>query len=223
MRKFLIILASVLMLVVGVGCATLSHLMTPTEVDQRSKNYVIEKGAGEEEDYRSWLWPNLADAQKLDEDLDIAHDMEQFRLQQELAKDTKDYSHCKKVSSQNVISGLQREEALFGEKGLLSLGLSLAGMGTLTGYLGLRRKRPGDLTPQDMEKALAEATGKTAEELSAKQKQFVQVISGVSTLMKDWKTNSPDLYEKAKAVFNTTQDTETQVAVATAKKESLVG
>jgi len=224
-KIYLAMLLCTLMVVVGIGCAALSHYITPGDLDKDTQRYVVDHGRGNysEEDYKSFLYPNLVDVQKLDEDLDDVHDMEQLRLHQKIDMDNQEYAICKKASSSNLQSGLMREETLFGEKGLLSLGLSLAGMGTLTGLLGLMRKRPGDMTPQDMEKAVAEVSGKTQEELTAKQKQFIQVVSGVSTLMKDWKTNNPQMYAQAKSIFNAAQDTETQVAVATAKKTSILG
>jgi hypothetical protein len=129
-----------------------------------------------------------------------------------------EYSIHKSVVANNVEVGMQREEMLFGEKGLLSLGLSMAGFGTLTGFLGLMRKRPGDITSAEYEQALAQAQGKTVEELSVKQRQFVQLVQGINAYITALPKDDPNRLV-IKTALSMTQDTDTQIAVQTVKKE----
>jgi len=125
----------------------------------------------------------------------------------------------------NISAGVQREQSLFGEKGLLSMGLGMAGMGGFAGLLGLMRKRPGDITSEEATIAIADATGKSQEEISAKVTQFSQVVKGVDTFIKTYKEKSKsdsavviaDMLLEMKTIFNAAQDTDTQVAVAKTK------
>lgn len=213
--KKLIVVFSLILIVAGLGCTALSHYVTPAEIDGGAVEYAVSAGVADSNDYAGY--PNLAKARKLPKDVDNAHLLIQQDLQQKMQKDDLEHAIHQKVSTSNYTTGLQREEMLFGEKGLLSLGLSMAGFGTLTGFIGLMRKRPGDVTQTDMEQAVAQATGKTTEELSAKQKQFVQVVSGVKEFMKLLGDQGSEVLEM-KRIFNESQDKATQIAVAEAKK-----
>jgi len=218
--KTLIVVLSLLMVVSGLGCAALSHYVTPAEIDQGAVEYVVNSGTGHVEDYAGY--PNLVKANALEKDVDVAHTIVQFRLQQHMEEDSLEYSIHKDVVANNVKMGLQREEMLFGQKGLLSLGLSMAGFGTLTGFVGLMRKRPGDVTQVEAEQAITQATGKTMEELTAKQKQFVQVVKGVREFMETYKNTTDNkeavMIKELKTTCDKAQDASTQVAVVEAKK-----
>lgn len=214
MKTTIIVILSLILIAGGIGCAALSNYVTPAEIDRGAVEYVVAADVAESEDYGGY--PNLVKANKLKEDVDIAHTVNQFDLQHLLQKDTLDYSIHKDVVATNVVVSQQREEMLFGETGLLSLGLSMAGMGTLTGFLGLMRKRPGDVTSAELQQTVAEATGSTFEELDEKQTQFVQLVSGVSKFMETLK-DSPAVLASMKHIFNETQDTETQIAVSEVK------
>jgi len=216
--KTVIAMLSIMLIVVGLGCAALSSYVTPAEVDQNALQYAINAGVAELSDYNAW-YPNLAEAERLAGDVDSAHNTVQLSLRQQAQKDDLDYSIHKGVVSTNLVTANQREEMLFGETGLMSLGLSMAGFGGLTGLLGLMRKRPGDITKPEMEQALATATGKTTEELSLKQKQMIQLVKGVQAFMDHPVTaQSPVEIETLKAMMNKHQDKDTQAAVAVIKK-----
>lgn len=219
MKKVIVIL-SVLLMLGGLGCAALSQLITPAEVDRAALKYAIDAGVAEPNDYNAW-YPNLDEATRLKDDVDSAHIVNQEGLQHLIEKDVTRHGIHQKVTTRNRISGIQREELLFGETGILSLGLSMIGAGGFAGVLGLMRKRPGDVTPQELEQTVVSATGKTAEELSAKQKQFVQVVSGIQKFMDTYKDTSDNkeavMLKEMKILCNATQDIDTRQAVAVAK------
>lgn len=224
MRKTIFITLTLIMICGGCGMAALSHYITPTDIDKASVKYVIETGAAEPEEFNGY--PNLVKAQKLGKAVDAGHNIKQLDLQQQMQQDNLVYSIHKDVVSTNVTAGLQREEALFGSEGLLSMGLAMAGMGGFTGLLGLMRKRPGDITPEEATVAIADATGKSQEEVSAKVTQLGQVVKGVDTFIKTYKEKSKsdeavmiaDMLLEMKNIFNAAQDTKTQIAVSAVKK-----
>jgi len=213
---------SLLMMVAGVGCVALSRKATPANVDTKAIAYVAESGLADANDFKAW-YPNVEQAGRLKLAVDAAHKVNQLELQQQIEQDNLRYSIHKNVVIKNYKTGLEREEQLFGEKGLLSLGLSLAGFGTLTGFVGLARKRPGDVTPQELGLAVEQATGKTNGDLSEKEKQLVEVVKGVQKFIdtyKDTKDNKEAVMIKTlKELASKAQDTNTQVAVATIKKQ----
>jgi hypothetical protein len=214
MRTIVVIL-SLFLVVAGLGCAALSTYITPAEIDRPAVAYVVENGMGQTDEYDGY--PSVFKAERLKKAVDNTHVTVQFKLRQLMQSDDLAYGIHKNVVANNVEVGMQREEMLFGEKGLLSLGLSMAGFGTLTGFLGLMRKRPGDITSAEYEQALSQARGETVEELSAKQKQLVQVVQGVQRFINTWKDTG--VTDELKTCLNFTQDTNTQIAVASVKKE----
>jgi len=213
MRTIVIIMSLFLMLA-GLGCAALSEFVTPAGIDRNAVRYVDSSGVADANDYRGY--PNLLKAGRLKKDVDAAHDTIQLDLAQQVQKDNLEYGIHTDTTSRNLVVAQQREETLFGETGLLSLGMSMAGIGTLTGFLGLMRKRPGDVTTVEMEQALAQATGKSVEDLSVKQRQFTQVIQGIE---KFTDSITSDEWNRFKDVMNQAQDTDTQIAVQSIKKE----
>lgn len=215
MRKVIVIVVSLLLTVTGVSCIALSHYITPNEVDTKAVDYVIEAGIAEPNEYIGW--PNLAKALRLQQDIDIAYEVNLFDIRHALDKENLAYSIHRDTVKSDVAVGLQREEMLFGEKGLLSLGLSLAGMGTLTGVIGLMRKRPGDITQQEMEQTLSTVTGEAVVKLSVKDKQLIQVVRGISDFMDTYKDNDKVIAD-LKLASNGAQDTDTRIAVSVAKK-----
>ena len=195
------------------GCVALSSYITPAEIDQDAVNYVAGVVAAPS-DYSGYS--NMTKAEQLRKDVNATHLIIQQDLQHEMQKDDLEHSIHQEVTTSNYTVAQQREEMLFGETGLLSLGLSMAGFGSLTGLLGLSRKRPGDVTAPEMEQAVATATGKTTAELSVKEKQFVQLVKGVQAFMT---TNQGTLADKElKTAMNEAQDKDTQAAVAVVKK-----
>ena len=216
--KTLIILTSIVLCVIGIGCTILSHQITPAEIDKQALQYAIDAGVTDVNSYDAW-YPNMVEAAQLDSDVDAAHSVIQLDLTQRMESDNLTYTIHKDVTAYNLSVARQREEMLFGEKGLLSLGLSMLGMGTLTGFLGLLRKRSGDYSPEEMQTALAEVTGTTTEQLNERQKQWIQVITGVQKFVA---TLDSGQQQEFKNTMNACQDTSTQIAVSATKKELVI-
>jgi len=221
--KKVFVLLSLIMIVAGVGCTILSQQVTPAEVDQDALRYAIDAGIAELQDYNAW-YPNMAEAARLKKDVDAAHNIIRLDLAQMMQKDTLIYSIHKGVVANNLVVAEQREEMLFGETGLLSLGMSMLGAGGFAGFLGLMRRKPGDISPQVLEQTLATATGKTTEELSAKQKHLIQVVKGVQVFLDTYKNTSDNkeavMIKELKVACNATQDFDTKIAVSAAKINS---
>jgi len=215
-----------LLIVGGCGTATLSEYITPADIDSAAVNYVTQAGVAEPKEYDGY--PSLYKAKKLVEDVDVTYVLNTQELTQALQREETNHSIFIGTTKANYQSGLQRADALFGETGLLSMGLSIIGAGGFAGILGLMRKRPGDITPQEMQSALGDATGRTTAELSAREKQFTQVVKGVDELKNIYKEQTKtdsnatvkvaDLLTAMKTVFDSNQDTDTQQAVAVAVK-----
>ena len=203
--------------VLGLGCAALSSYITPADIDSGAVGYAISAGIAEPNDYAGYH--NLLKAERLKYDVDTAHQFIQFDYVQRIEKDKLVYTQHKGVVSSNLAMAQQREEMLFGETGLLSLGLSMAGFGTLTGIIGLMRKRPGDITPEEVKTVVAEAVAIPEDELTEKQLQFIQLVAGVQKFIDTYK--NPEAVVELKNIMDKTQDTSTQVAVAEAKASVL--
>ncbi len=216
MLRTIVIILSLIMVVAGISCTIVSQQATPAEVDRKALRYAVDAGVTDFNDYDAW-YPNMAEAIRLIEDVDAAYSVYLLKIQQVAEKNDLEYSIHTKTTRNNFKVAQQREEALFGEKGLLSMGLGLLGMGSLTGMLGLMRKRPGDITKPEMERALATAMGKTSAELSVKENQFIQLVKGVQAWM-----NVPErpklIVDALKTELTKAQDKDTQAAVAVIKK-----
>lgn len=205
--KTIIILLSLLLIICGIGCVALSPYLVPTEVDRGAVSYAVEADVAEPNDYIGY--PNLIKAERLNKDVDAAHNVIQLDLGQQIASDNLVYAIHKETVSSNLIVGREREQLLFGEQGLLSLGLSMMGAGGLAGFFGLRAKRKGDYSPPEFENAVAAIK----DEISLKQKQLAQVVKGVQ----DFMSVSPETQDKLKSIMNKTQDTQTRETVAQIK------
>jgi len=198
----------------GLGCAVFSDMVTPATLDQRAKEYAVESGAAGAGDFDGYQ--NLAKAKMLSDRVDTAHQSIQLDLHQQLQTDTLVYGTIKDAVTSNVTVAQQREETLFGEKGLLSMGLGMLGMGSLTGFLGLMRKRPGDVTSAELNQAVTQVTSQSSAEVQAKTKAFTEVVQSVAAIMGEMK-DAPIMLDRIKVAMNGIQDTSTQQAVASVK------
>lgn len=212
--KTIVVIVCLVVIGAGLGCAAFSDAVTPATLDQRAKEYVVEGGAAGAGDFEGY--PNLAKAKILAGRVDAAHLSIQLDLHQQLQTDTLMYGTIKDAVTSNVTMAQQREETLFGEKGLLSMGLGLAGFGTLTGFLGLMRKRPGDVTSAELNQAVTQATSQSSAEVQAKTKAFTEVVQSVAAIM-DELEGAPITLDKIKVAMNGIQDTDTQKAVSAVK------
>jgi len=210
----LLILMSLIFLSGGCGMMALSEYITPADLDQDAIAYAHKADVAQLADYDGY--PNLAKAKKLKKDVDAAHQTTQLDLQQQIEGDNLEYSiHTDSVQA-NLANAIKREESIFGEGGLLSTGLALAGMGGFTGLLGLMRKRPGDMTSDEVENAVARATGQTKSELEARNRQLVQVVKGIEAFKQTLGTNT-NILATLHQTLSAVQDTDTKLAVKAAK------
>lgn len=221
MRR-LLISVSLIFVMLGVGCAALSHYATYSEIDSKAVKYVVDAGVADANEYTGWWKQNMVWAEKLKVDVDSAYNVIHQSLKHMIEKNDLSYSIHKEVVASNYIVAQQREEIWFGEKGLASMGLGLLGFGGFTGILGLMRKRPGDITPPEMENALALVTSEASKDLFIKDKQFTQLVKGVQVFIDEYKGTTDDkeavMLKTLKTFLNAKQDEDTQVAVAVAKK-----
>jgi hypothetical protein len=215
MKNTLLILASLVMLA-GIGCAALSELVTPATIDPRAVAYAESAGVADANDFDGW--PNLEKALRLQGAIDAAHEVKSLALAQMAEKNELDYGILKGVVSKNLKAARDREEQLFGETGLLSTGLTALGAGAFAGLLGLMRKRPGDITPQEMESVVAEVKGEVAD----KDRQIIETVKGIQRFIDKYRDSdstliAADLVSDLKDILGGTQSAETKQAVAVVK------
>lgn len=205
--KCVFALLALMILGIGIGCASLSEYVTPATVDQKAVDYAESAGVIDADDFDGFA--NLEKAIRLEIAVMNAFEAKSLALEQMQEKNQLDYGILRGVVVNNLKIARQREERLFSEKGLLSMGLSLAGFGTLTGVLGLMRKRPGDITPQEMEKAVVDVKG----EVTQKERQFIELVKGVQKYISTHNGEAEGL----KQCLATEQSTDTKQAVALTK------
>jgi hypothetical protein len=166
--------------VIGSGCVgTMSESLTPARIDPKVVKYNTEAGVGDANDYRGFLFPSLATLRKLQNHFEAAvvltnqelkHLIEQKQLQADILRGT---------LKNDVDVAVAREDFIFNPTtGVLALGLSLAGIGA-GGYLGLMRKRPQDITPVEMEKALVGVKG----ELDGRDRRIIDIVNSVKNVI----------------------------------------
>lgn len=216
--RTVVVMLSLILIAAGAGCVALSRKVTPANNNKKAIAYVVESGIADANDFKAW-YPNLEIAEKLEKAVDDAYEVKIQELQQKMEREDLKYSIHKDVVVSDKIAGQEREELLFGEQGLASLGLGMMGFGTLTGFVGLMRKRPGDVTAQEMEQVVAQSQGKTAVDLTEKDKQLVEIVKGIQKFINTFKDTAPEAVAGLKELSDKAQDTSTQVAVAKIKKE----
>jgi len=202
------------MIGMGVGCAAMSELVTPAEIDQKAVKYAEEAGTADANDFEGY--PNLAKAEKLKVAVKSAHEVNTLAHQQAMEVDQLTYEQINGIVTANLTRARGREETLFGESGLLSMGLGMLGIGGLGGVLGLMRKRPGDWTKEEVQAAVDEVeVGK-----AVKEEQFEELVVGVGKFMKDLKENGHLTFlGDLKTQLAKAQSPTTEAAVATTKKK----
>ena len=209
--KITIITCSLVLLFTGLGCAAFSQFVTPADIDKKAVTWVVEAGVAEANDYAGY--GNMLKAGKLVDDVTTAHTVILFDLEQRIEKNDLERDIHLGTSTHNYKKAQTIEEKAFGPQGYLSMGLGLIGMGGFTGLLGLMRKRPGDLTQQDMESAVSQYKG----EVTEKDKQFIEVVNGVKKFIDKNENKIPEVIDELKSFFKESQDGSTKVAVAAAK------
>ena len=209
--KTTITIISVLLIIAGLGCASLSSLVTPSPLDTKAIDYAEQAQTIDPATLAGYK--NLDKAIRLENAVDDAHEVNQLMIQQMMEKDQLDYAQLNDIVINNRMIGQKREELLFAEDGLLTLGLSMAGFGSLTGLIGLMRKRPQDLTPEEVEKAYADVKG----ELSDKDRQLIELIKGVQNILNTTQEKDNNLLDQFKLTLGNAQSADTKIKVAEIK------
>lgn len=214
MKKVAIGLMAVILLAVALGCAAVSELVTPATVDQKAVSYAAEAGVIDENEFAGY--GNLYKANRLKEAIDTAFQVKSLSIRQMQERNELDYNALNQVVTANRAAALQREEVIFGEKGILPLAAGLLGFGGLTGAIGLMRKRPGDVTPEEVQMAIVEATGDADAEAANRARQFVEVVKGVQTFLEKHKGDATGAELKEALAKLQSADTKQEVAVVKA-------
>ncbi len=200
-----IVLAAV---VVG-GCAigTISEELTWGRVDPDVVAYNEAAGTGTAADYKGLLYPSLASVRQLQSDFRAAVVVTKQELRHLVEQKNLEAAILGKVVDGDEKIATAREDFLFNPTtGVIALGLGLAGMGGV-GYLGLMRKRPKDITPEDMEKVLVGVKG----ELNDRDRKIINLVSSMKNVIES-APNEADA-DEIKAILKAGQSPETRVAV----------
>jgi hypothetical protein len=214
MKQAVVGIVAVILLAIALGCAAVSEYVTPATVDQRALDYAASAGVVDPNDFDGYA--NLYKANRLKEAVDTAFEVNALSYKQMQERNELNYNALNQVVTANLTAARQREEALFSEKGILPLAAGLLGFGGLTGAIGLMRKRPGDITPVEMEQAVVQATGETNAELAAKVRQLTEVVKGVKTFM-DKHPKGDATGDELRAALAAIQSTDTRAEVAVIK------
>lgn len=193
--------------VIGAGCVgTLSEELTPGRCDPDVVAFNEEAGTGSAADYKGLLFPSLASLKRLQADFNAAVAVTQQELKHLVEQKQLQVKILEGMVTNDIKVSTAREKFLFHPTtGALAIGLSLLGIGA-GGYLGLMRKRPQDITPVEMEKALGEVKG----EVTDKDRQLIQLVNGMKIVL----DTQPELTrDEMKRVLKASQLPETRAAV----------
>ena len=208
-KNTVLILIGLVAIIGGIGCASISELVTPAELDRRAVDYVDEAKVADANAFEGY--GNLYKVRKLANALNNAHELNQFDLAKLMDADNLQYSQLAGSVGADLKQAQVREEMMFGADGLITLLLTAGGVGTLTGLVGLMRKRPQDLTPEEVQVALGQSTAA----LSEKQKQMYEIVTGVQRYIETFQGNPPNgTVESLKTALSKAQSADTKRVVA---------
>ena len=201
--KIIVLVVSVLLMALGLGCLPLSYYLTPAESDSDAIRYVANASLTKDvNDYDGY--PSLAKAMRLQRDVNTTHSRIQQGLNHEVEADNLEHSIHSKTTAANTKTGLEREALLFGPKGIIPLALSILGAGTLSGYIGLMRRKPGDVAKEVYFDALGE--------IEEQDTELFELVKGIEKFKGT--LTAGDQY-KMREIFNDAQNKQTtQVRVA---------
>ena len=201
--RIIVLVVSVLLMALGLGCLPLSYYLTPAESDSDAIRYVT--NASLSKDVNDYVgYPNLAKAMRLQRDVNTTHSRIQQGLNHEVEADNLEHSIHSKTTAANTKTGLEREALLFGPKGIIPLALSILGAGTLSGYIGLMRRKPGDVAKEVYFDSL--------DEIAEQATELFELVKGIEAFKK---TLPSDNRRAMKQIFNDAQNKQTtQVRVA---------
>lgn len=198
-----------IVLAAGIGCAAFSEYVTPATIDPQAVAYAASAGVADANSFKGYA--NLEKAIRLEVAVQNAYEVKTLAIEQLQQKNQLDYGILQGVVARNTQIARDREVELFGEQGILSLGLTALGFGGFTGLLGLMRRRPGDITPQEMEQAVTTVKG----ELTTKDRQILEIVKGVQKLLTTYPKGTP-IGDELRANLSI-QSVDTRQTVATIK------
>jgi len=215
MREVIAIVLLAILAAACLGCVTLSEYITPATVSPAAVKFAAEAGVIDANSYRGYA--NLAKARRLGAAVKAAYEVNVLAMDQMRERHELDYGILNEVATRNIKIGEQREEIGFGETGILPAALGLVGMGGLGGFLGLMRKRPGDMTPADLEKATAQA----GINLGDKERQLLEVVQGVEIFLDTYKSTTDNkaavMVKELKTALKTKTNADTKQVIAALK------
>lgn len=194
---------------IGGGCiGTLSEELTPGRVDKKVVAYNEEAGTGKAEDYKGLLFPSLASVKRLHTDFDAAVILTNQELKHLVEQKQLQASILDGIVNHDISVAVAREDFLFNPTtGVLAVGLGLLGLGG-AGYLGLMRKRPKDVTPAEMEKALGGIKG----EVDDRDRKIINLVASMRNVIHSQAANGNDGLDIT-AILKSSQTPETRAAV----------
>ncbi len=201
--KIIVLVVSVLLMALGLGCLPLSYYLTPAESDSDAIRYVTNTSLSKDvSDYEGY--PSLAKAMRLQRDVNTTHSRIQQGLNHKVEADNLEHSIHSKTTAANTKTGLEREALLFGPKGIIPLALSILGAGTLSGYIGLMRRKPGDVAKEIYVDAL--------DEIEEQDTELFELVKGIERFKGTLRCDDKDTMRE---IFNDAQNKQTtQVRVA---------
>lgn len=200
----------VLAVVVIGGCAmgTLSQELTPGRTNPKVVAYNVSAGVSNAEDYKGWLYPSLSSVLRLQADFTAAVVLTDQELQHIIEKKKLNDDILKGTVDNDVKVSVAREDFIFNPTtGVLAIGLSMFGIAG-GGYLGLMRKRPKDITPDEMEAALGEIKG----DVDDRDRKIINLVASMRNVLVAQAQNGKESLD-IKAILKSSQTPETQRAV----------
>jgi hypothetical protein len=206
MKNAVLIAIALLMVATAFGCMALSEVLTPAAIDKRAVTYAESAGVIDANDFDGY--GNLLKAVRLKQAVEDAFEVNLLSIQQLADRNRLDYDLLKGSTTQNASISRAREEAIFGPEGLLTMGLGMLGAGGLAGAVGLMRKRPGDWSKVEVDKALADAGVQTDD----RKRQLTEVVMGIEKVLRVHPKTDAVGQELRQALASQSPDTRLAVA-----------
>jgi hypothetical protein len=109
-----------------------------------------------------------------------AYEVTSLELKQLAETNELEYSLASNTVTNNLTIARQREQALFGPDGLLTMALGLAGVGGLGTVIGkFAMRKPGEWSPEEVESEL----GNLNVEVSNKERQLIELVHGIQSFI----------------------------------------
>jgi len=181
MKTAVVSVLSLVLLVAAMGCALMAEKIAPSNLDRDGISYAEKTGRAEPNEYTGY--PSLEKARRLKKDVDAGHQLTQLEIQQMADKDKAEYTLVSNAVASDIADSEEIAQGLFGQDGVLTVLASALGGGALLGYLGLKTRRKGDLTAEEVEVAKQAAAGDAQAKAEAATSQLTELIGRVSKVL----------------------------------------